>query len=358
MTEQSAPALQECLARVTDEFGADILIYIGLTYPPDDETIIRECRARKPRRRNVLLLLTTIGGSADAAYRIARCLQRAYNTYDPDPEKRGRFLLYVHRLCKSAGTILALGADTLILSQSAELGPIDVQLRKEDEVGERTSGLTPHQALETLQIQSGQHFRRFFRQMRFDPSLQFSTKMAAELAAKMTIGLMEPVYAQLDAIRVGEVERSVRISSEYGNRLRTPNVKEDTVARLAGGYPSHDFVIDRREARELFADVRVPSDDLEAVATHYAERASSVMDTGTSFIAYINPVPAAVRAAPLEEAFDEETTDRGEGGPGERASLGQVRSHPAGAIESEGESDCEAEVGQQDSVHRLRPGRA
>ena len=55
--------------------------------------------------------------------------------------KKKASLRYVDTVCKSAGTILALGADVIIMSQYAELGPIDVQLQKEDEVGESTSGL-------------------------------------------------------------------------------------------------------------------------------------------------------------------------------------------------------------------------
>jgi hypothetical protein len=163
--------------------------------------------------------------------------------------------VYVHDVCKSAGTLLALGASTLVLSQSAQLGPIDVQLLKEEEVGERRSGLAPRQALETLSMEAGRAFNRLFRYMRFGGNMQLSTKMAAELATRMTVGMMEPIYAQLDPIRLGEVERFVRISQEYGDRLRGPNVKKGTIEKLLGGYPSHEFVIDREEARELFERV-------------------------------------------------------------------------------------------------------
>lgn len=42
---------------------------------------------------------------------------------------------------------MCLGADKLIMSGNGELGPIDVQLFKQHEVGERESGLTPIQAM-------------------------------------------------------------------------------------------------------------------------------------------------------------------------------------------------------------------
>jgi hypothetical protein len=49
-------------------------------------------------------------------------------------------------------------------------------------------------------------------------------------------------------MRLGEIERFVRISVDYGDRLATDNHKPDTVQKLVVGYPSHSFVIDRREA--------------------------------------------------------------------------------------------------------------
>ena len=106
-------------------------------------------------RRNVLLILATFGGDAHAAYRIARSFQKFHKTIQgPNNQPTGnRFTVFLPSVCKSAGTILTLGADAVILSDMAEMGPIDVQLRKPDEVGERTSGLTPIQALESLEHQ-------------------------------------------------------------------------------------------------------------------------------------------------------------------------------------------------------------
>ncbi len=47
--------------------------------------------------------MVTEGGDADPAYRIARCLQDHYD----------RFSLFVSGYCKSAGTLVALGAHEL-----------------------------------------------------------------------------------------------------------------------------------------------------------------------------------------------------------------------------------------------------
>ncbi len=183
---------------VTKKYDADVLAYIGYLIEPEDDKFILQCRTRSKKRKNLLLILSTPGGSADCAYRTARCIHRSYKVNAENPPDRGTFYLYVHDICKSAGTLLALGASTLIMSQESQLGPIDVQLLKEEEVGERRSGLTPRVALETLAMEAGRAFNRLFRYMRFDSRMQLSTKMAAELAANIAVGVMEPIYAQLD----------------------------------------------------------------------------------------------------------------------------------------------------------------
>lgn len=287
MANVDPEVLSAAIEAVTEKYDADILVYVGMLIEPDDDRVLNACRRRSRRRKNVLLVLSTPGGSADAAYRIARCLQRSYKTKSDTPEERGTLYIYVHDMCKSAGTLLALGATTLIMSQRAELGPIDVQLLNEEEVGERRSGLAPRKALETLSTEAGKTFYRMFRMMRHG-GLQLPTRIAADSAATLAIGLMEPIYAQLDPIRMGEIERSVNIAQDYGDRLRTSNVKPNTIEKLLTDYPSHEFVIDRDEARDLFERVEIPSDELELVAGTFIRLHHPTPENMDGFVRFIN----------------------------------------------------------------------
>lgn len=108
-------------------------------------------------------------------------------------------------------------------------------------------------------------FFETFKRMRFDRQLGFSTKVSTEVATNLTIGLMQPMYSQIDPVRLGELQRFVRISLEYGERLATSNVQKGTIEKLVVGYPSHGFIIDRSEARQLFQRVSKPSDALEVI---------------------------------------------------------------------------------------------
>src|SRR5260370_20038582 len=194
MNRAEAEAILEAFCVAND---SDLIVYWG-DLRADYEYVLRNL-AKRRRRRNCVLWLTTRGGDPNTAYRIARTLQRFYKTR----------VEIVSNICKSAGTIVATGSDKLYMTDDAELGPIDVQLRKPDEVGERTSGLTPIQALGGLETHSLNLFRKYFRILRFDEELSFSTKMAAEIATNVTTGLFTSLYEQIDPIRLAEVERSL-----------------------------------------------------------------------------------------------------------------------------------------------------
>lgn len=254
----------------------DIIIYYGDILHGKDDFIIEECRRRK-LRKNVLLLLSTRGGDPNAGYRIARCLQEAYKTLrdhkffaaNSAVEEHGTFTVFVDSVCQSAGTLICIGADRILMSGNGQLGPIDIQLMKRDEIGERESGLAPMQAIRLLEMHAGTLFMRSFIKLRFSRDVNFSTRMAKEVATKLTVGLLEPVYAQIDPTRLAEVDRSMRIASEYAERLNNGNLKDGALDHLVGDYPSHGFVIDRGETRTIFKNVDKPCKVLREIADYF-----------------------------------------------------------------------------------------
>jgi hypothetical protein len=261
---------QTLVKAISDHYDADIYAYIGGIDRPFDDSFIARVKSFK-RRKNVLLLLTTLGGDPNAAYRIARCLQSEYKTVSSGQGQGtqkvagGIFYLFVASRCKSAGTILATGANTLIMNDYAELGPIDVQLRKGDEVGERSSSLTPMHAIESLRDLSIKHFEDCFKELRFNEELVFGTKAASEIATKMSTSLFGRIFAQIDPMRVAEFDRAMRIASEYGERLGRDNLQEGGLKRLVVAYPTHGFVIDRTESQEIFKSVLEPTTELDTL---------------------------------------------------------------------------------------------
>jgi hypothetical protein len=259
---------EELIKKVSDHYDSDIVLFIGPIDRPYDDQFITRVKNFK-RRPNVLLILTTLGGDPHAAYRMARCLQQHYETVGEGAlgpaskdESGGKFRLFVDTRCKSAGTILATGANIIMFSEFGEIGPIDVQLRKGDEVGERSSGLTPMHSLERLQSLALKHFEDCFKGLRFGEQMAFTTKMAAEIAREMTVGLYNTIYGQIDPMRIGEFDRALRIASDYGARLGKKTLKDDALNKLLTDYPAHGFVIDGKEAKDIFNTVDEPTKDL------------------------------------------------------------------------------------------------
>ena len=195
----------DCIAGVSQNGSTDIYIVSGGLNTPVDDNVITAVERHKSRS-NAFLLLTTFGGDADVAYRIARCFQQSYS--------EGDFAVFVPETCKSAGTLLTIGAGELIMSNCAQLGPLDVQLGKPDELGEVISGLIPVQSLDFLQEHAFKQFEHHFLALISRSGHQITTKTAAEVATKLTVGVFQPVYSQLDPLKLGEYRRNMMVTGE------------------------------------------------------------------------------------------------------------------------------------------------
>ena len=103
----------------------------------------------------------------------------------------------------------------------------------------------------------------------------------------MTIGLMGPIYNQIDPIRLGEIDRFTKVSLRYGAALDNGNLGEDAVERLVAGYPSHSFVIDRREAKELFRNVDEP-DDMFRELSQSRDYTEAMMGGDSAVVIFLN----------------------------------------------------------------------
>ena len=88
------------------------------------------------------------------------------------------------------------------------------------------------------------------------------TKQAAEFATELAKAFISPIVAQIDPVTLGEHQRALRITRDYGERLNemSQSMKPGSLGMLVEGYSSHRFVIDRKEARELFKCVQKPDE--------------------------------------------------------------------------------------------------
>lgn len=228
-----------------------VILYAGPISKIGYDALCEVCENLEGTDTEATLVLATFGGDPHAGFRIARSLQH----YFPDG-----FRLLVPDQCKSAGTLIAIGAKELVIADKGELGPLDVQVAKSNELFESASGLDLPQSITAVTADAIQAFKDALVNARLTYNL--STKISGELATKLVVGLFSPIYAQIDPVKLGEHQRANFIGHEYGRRLaeKSKNLKKTAIMQLVSGYPSHGFVIDRKEAKALFERVDKPTD--------------------------------------------------------------------------------------------------
>lgn len=245
-----------CAKRLGDDADADVYLYNGELRRGDDLKFINAIHEHR-HHANVTLLLVTNGGMPDAAYKIARYLQDCYE----------KFTVIVAGKCKSAGTLLAVGADEIAFAPYGELGPLDIQTFQTDNLAGMESGLTITEAMDALAVQAIRKHAQHYRDILNSTGRVVSFASAAETATQLVTGLFAPIFGQIDPYDVGQKARSMRIAHDYGKRLaqKSENLKDDALDKLTRAYPSHSFVLDYKEASELFKNVRKLTDDESAL---------------------------------------------------------------------------------------------
>ena len=275
-TDNDTNKLLEAVDALSAQLGADIILFNEAISERAASRLHARLEGSPNNNETVFLMLVTLGGDAHAAYMIARDLQMRYK----------KVIICIAGDCFSAGTLIVLCANELVITDRGRLGPLDVQLLKKDELSERLSGLTVNTALEELHKQTSDALASIAIELRVTFGRQLSFRTALDVASNMTAQMFGEVYKQIDPIRLGEDARSLRIADHYGTILgkTSSNLKPGTVNRLSTGYPSHECIIDRTEARELFLNLRGPSDEEANLLKLLGPVSRDAMEDGTILV--------------------------------------------------------------------------
>lgn len=213
--------------------------------------------------------LESPGGCGDAAYRIALLLL--------DRAEVLRFV--VLNSARSAATLMTLSADEIYMADGAELGPLDAQLSIPRGItsardAAQHAGFLRDQAI-TLSAEASQRYRQ---------ELLVHATDALEAGSRLGAALVTELARALDPAAVLDAENRLAATERYARRLLRSRrlrrleplssaVQQDlkaTARRLVRGYPTHEFVIDRREAEQLQLPVRPLSEYEDAAAAREA----------------------------------------------------------------------------------------
>ena len=172
----------------------------------------------------VLLVLYSLGGDIDAAYKIVKILYESVDDY----------VAYIPFVAKSAATIIALGAKELWLNPLSELGPIDP--------------IVKHPIHDNIWVPA--------RAIR-----NFIEVVKKEATDPMTQLLLLPLIDKLDPWIVGDYENAFNIPKQYIEELlsrRGANVNniDEIVEFFTETYSSHGYPVDRNQLISLGINVK------------------------------------------------------------------------------------------------------
>ena len=241
----------------------DYFLYSGSIAYESCLNFIELVEKAQTNKDGAALVLSTYGGDARAAYRMGKCLQSRYENVK----------IFIPGMCKSAGTILAIAANELIFSPSGELGPLDVQMAKKDDIADRVSGLDIIWALNTLEDRAKKIFHELTEEIVGKSQGIISFPVASHSTSEIISSLFGPIFAKVDLAEFGSRARAMEIATHYCGRLdwKYQNLIDVPYVTdfLTWKCPSHNFVIDIDEAKMLFKNVRVTDEDEEELVRSF-----------------------------------------------------------------------------------------
>jgi len=227
--------------------GAPVLVYSS-TIHADAVRIVYEGLQRMRPTPRLDLVLSTLGGEVTTARRLALLLR----------EFTQHLTILVPYQARSAGTLLCLSANTLILGPMAELGPIDAHIG--------SAGLPPPDAPGMISAEDIRAFRQMAEEWFGVNREKDRLQVLALLAQRVFPTSLSSFY---------RADRLTRQAAHELLRYQLPESEEKVlqqiVNQLVGGYDAHDYIITRAEARALGLQVRFPSREEEAVLWELAK---------------------------------------------------------------------------------------
>lgn len=98
--------------------GAQLIVMIDQVFVPG-LTVLQELLIGLDPERELHLVLATPGGDGEVAVRMIRAMQA----------RCSRLVIIVPDMAKSAGTLMCLGADRILMAPFSDLGPVDPQFQ-------------------------------------------------------------------------------------------------------------------------------------------------------------------------------------------------------------------------------------
>lgn len=195
--------------------------------------------------RRISLILYTLGGSTMAAWNLVNMVRMFCDELE----------IIVPHKARSAGTLMCLGADKIIMTKQATLGPIDPSLT--GPLNPQIPGGSPD-ARAPVSVEA---VKGYIEMAKAD----FGIKRGADMAH-----ILSELSSKVHPLVLGAIFRSRSQIQFLARELLKGQVKDAATANKIIGFlcsesGSHDYTINRREAKALGLSVEKPDDRLYAL---------------------------------------------------------------------------------------------
>ncbi len=205
--------------------------------------------------RRISLILHTMGGHTLAAWRLVNLIRMFCDELE----------VIVPSKALSAGTLMCIGADKIIMTKQAVLGPIDPSVN---------SPLNPQvnfggqMTQVSVSVESIRGYLNLARQELGIADSQHLTQLIVDLSSHIHPVVLGNVFRTTEQIRF--LARKL-LPRQVKDELKVKSI----VDFLCADSGSHDYTIDRREASELGLNIEKPTHEfyaaLKSIHTSYTE---------------------------------------------------------------------------------------
>lgn len=202
--------------------------------------IIEQINLIPDDKKEVDYMIISNGGDPIVSLRIISMLRERF-------EKVSVLLPYV---AYSAATILALGADEIVMHPFSNLGPIDPQLTtiKKNQQGQ----IEPRQF-------SSEDLRNFIEFIKTDVGITDQQHLITAIA---------PLLSDVGTLQIGSAKRGQQLTLSLSEKmlnlhLSDKNTCKNIAKALNSSYYHHGYAVGRKEAQDIGLAITTPDKDLE-----------------------------------------------------------------------------------------------
>ena len=226
-------------------------------------------------QKKLSLLLDTYGGQTSAAWRLSNLIHSFCDELE----------IIVPTKAMSAGTLMALGADSIVMTKQAALGPIDPSIPNHP-LAPTTSSVSGMPARVPVSAEAVRGYIDEVKKDVTDPTALASvwTHLASSIHP-LVLG---------DVFRAGGQIRDLA-SELIGRQVSDPDQQNAIIQLLCSDSGSHDYTINRRKAADIGLNVEKPSAGLYSLLTQVVQSWTAELETHVPFShgAILGPNPAA-----------------------------------------------------------------